>query len=85
MNNISFLDFNIIEVHPVHELFVWIQLFQHFMLFSTIMKLHFKLLDFFLFDEFSFVLEASQNDLVSTQVNNRIRENVENFSEYFLD
>ena len=55
------------------------------MLLFSILELYLILLDFLLLDEISFVLKTDQNNLVSAQVNYRVGENVENFSEYFLD
>ena len=85
MNDISVLNMYSIGVHPIHKLLIRIQLLQNFMLLFSILELYLILLDFLLLDEISFVLKTDQNNLVSAQVNYRVGENVENFSEYFLD
>jgi len=55
------------------------------MLFASVMSLNFSFTNLFQFHELGFVLKACQNYLISTEVNDWIREDVNDLSEDFFN
>ena len=81
MNNISFFDFNH-TIHPIHWCFWWIQLFDYFMLFSSIVSFNLVLLYVFQSYKICSILEACQLNLIPSQMNDRIWENINYLCEH---
>lgn len=84
VNNIASFNVYFIGVHPIHEFLVWMQFLKDFVLFPSIVPLHLHLSYALLLEKFSLIGKASQNHLVSSQVHDRVRKNIEYFRKHLL-
>ena len=66
MHDISLFNLNVITIHPIHELFSWIQVFEHRVLLSSVMSLDFILWNPLFLEELGLIGKAGQDYLVST-------------------
>lgn len=84
MHNIAFFNLDL-PIHPVHRCFFGIEIFNDFVLFSPIMSLNLVLLDFLQFYKLGPVFETCKHHFIASQVNDRVREDINNLSKYFFD
>jgi hypothetical protein len=82
MHYVSFLNRNIVHVHPVYKLFWTVQFSQHFVLLATVVSFNLLLSHALLSHEIGFVGEAGQHYFIATQVDQRVGEDVEYLSKY---
>lgn len=73
------------RIHPVHGNLVRVKVFDDFMLFSPVMSFNFLFFDVLKPDEIGFISETSKDDLITTQMNDWIWEDVDDFGKYFPD
>lgn len=85
MDDVSGLDLDVVGVHPVHELFVGVELGKDFVLFAAVVSLDLLLSDVLFCYEFCFVGQTCEHHFVATQVHNRVREDIKDFSEDLSD
>ena len=85
MHHVSLLNSELVHVHPVNELLLWVQLLQHPVLLPPVVQLYLCLPDSTLLDKLCFVGQAGQHHLITSEVDIRVRNNIENFGEDLLD
>ena len=73
------------HLYPVNELLLWVQLLQHPVLLPPVVPLYLCLPDSTLLDKLCFVGQAGQHHLITSEVDIRVRKNIENFGEDLLD
>lgn len=84
VNNVAFFDLNL-TVHPVHGCLFGVKVLNDLVLFSSVVSFNLMFLDFLQFDKVSSVFETSQHDFITSQVNDWVRENINNLSKDFFD
>ena len=84
MDNVALFNINL-TIHPVHRSLFRVEFLYDFVLFSAVLSFNFMVLDLLQLDEVSSVLKASQLDFITTQMNDGIWEDVNNFCEDLSD
>lgn len=85
LNYVSLLHLNVVCIHPVHKFLSRVQICQNLMLLAPVVAFNLLLPDPLLCQELGLISQTSQDNLISSEMNDWVRENVEDLSEYFFD